>query len=162
MIFSFETAQSLTLDSASADHLRQMADIHARTFARPWTDGEIEQLLNQKATFGFVLRKPVMRGGGLVGFVLVRVAADEAEILTVAVEPAWHGYGCGRRLMDAALERAHRDRVSSIFLEVDETNLPAVALYTKLGFVSVGNRAGYYSKAEGDRGKALVMRRDLS
>lgn len=162
MIFSFETAESLTLDSASANHLRQMADIHARTFARAWTDGEIEQLLNQKTTFGIVLRKQIIRGGGLVGFVLVRVAADEAEVLTVAVDPAWHGYGCGRRLMDAALERAHRDRVRSIFLEVDETNVAALALYSKLGFVSVGNREGYYSKDDGGRGKALVMRRDLS
>lgn len=161
MIFGFDSVSSLVLDEATAEHYRPMADIHAATFPRAWTDGEIEQLLVQAATHGLILRKPHSEGGAPVAFVIVRTAAAETEVLTIAVKPNWQGYGCGRRLMDALLERAHRDRIQSVFLEVDENNAPAVALYTKLGFKTVGNRPGYYYQPDGQRGKALVMRRDL-
>ena len=63
--------------------------------------------------------------------------------------------------MDAVLRRLHAERAEALFLEVDETNLPAIALYRRLGFGEVGRRANYYrSSGHGPTG-ALVMRRDL-
>lgn len=162
MIFGFDAAASLTIDEATAEHYRPMADIHAAAFARAWTDGEIEQLLGKPGTLGLVLRKPKSEGGKLVGFIMSRTVIDETEVLTIAVKPNWQGYGCGRRLMDACLERAHRERVKSIFLEVDENNKAATKLYKKLGFAAIAERPGYYLNADGSRGKALVMRRDFA
>ena len=97
-----------------------------------------------------------------VGFVLARLAAGEAEILTVAVARAHRRHGLGWRLMDAVLRQLHADRAEALFLEVDETNLPALHLYRRMGFLQVGKRANYYRRLRRPaRTSALVMRRDL-
>ena len=97
----------------------------------------------------------------LLGFVLVRRAADEAEILTIAVRTGQRGRGYGRLLMEEALRRLYRDRVAACFLEVDRGNAAALALYRKLGFAEVGRRKGYYSAPAAGEGTALVMRAQL-
>jgi [ribosomal protein S18]-alanine N-acetyltransferase len=63
--------------------------------------------------------------------------------------------------MDAVLRRLHAQRAEALFLEVDETNLPAIALYAGLGFHEVGKRPAYYQTAGQRKASALVMRRDL-
>ncbi|MEQ8401197.1 MAG: ribosomal protein S18-alanine N-acetyltransferase [Roseitalea porphyridii] len=157
----FWGSAEVTLVSLTAEHARDAADVHAATFARPWTDGEIADLLSRPNVFGYAAR-PAQGGVTLTGFVLVRLAADEAEILTIAVRPDWQGYGVGRRLMDQVLAHAHRERLASLFLEVDEVNAAALALYRKLGFAAVGERPGYYRDRQGERRRAIVMRRDLA
>lgn len=143
------------------DMAREAADIHAVCFARAWTDGEIADLLGNANTHGFAATVPAGSQRAMAGFVLLRIAAGEAEILTIAVSPDWQGYGIGRRLMDHVLAHAHRERFESIFLEVEESNQAAVALYKKLGFFEVGNRPGYYSDPVKGRSRAIVMRRDV-
>jgi ribosomal-protein-alanine N-acetyltransferase len=89
---------------------------------------------------------------------------DEAEIITIAVDPSERGRGIADRLMREAIRRQQAERVRTIFLEVDETNQPAVNLYKKLGFRITDQRAGYYSSEtlrEGKPPDALVMRLDL-
>ena len=78
------------------------------------------------------------------GFVLARLAAGEAEIFTVAVARAHRRQGIGWRLMDAVLRELHAQRAEALFLEVDEANLAALALYRRLGFHEVGKRPRYY------------------
>jgi [ribosomal protein S18]-alanine N-acetyltransferase len=63
--------------------------------------------------------------------------------------------------MDAVLRHLHHLRAEALFLEVDEANHPALALYRRLGFREVGRRENYYDGAEGRKSSALVMRRDL-
>ena len=108
--------------------------------------------------FGFAARQ-VGNPKAPVGFVLARLAAGEAEILTVAVARAHRRHGLGWRLMDAVLRQLHADRAEALFLEVDETNA-AAALYRRMGFSEVGKRPNYYESGDG-RTSALVMRRDL-
>jgi len=93
--------------------------------------------------------------------VLARLAAGEAEILTIAVRHASRRLGLGRMLMEAVLRHLHAERAETLFLEVDETNIPALALYRRLGFREVGRRDAYYADREGRKSSALVMRRDL-
>lgn len=155
------SADALVLEAANADHARDLADIHARTFARPWTDGEFHGLIGKSGVTGFVLRPPKSAGQAPVAFLLVRMAAGEAEILTVAVTPRWQGYGCGARLVAACLQWAHANRLEAVFLEVAVDNLAALALYRRAGFAVVGNRKDYYRHADGTRSSALVMRRDV-
>ena len=137
----------------------EISGLHADGFHRPWTDGEFRSLLAQGPVFGFIAR-PVGKAGTAAGFVLVRLAAGEAEILTVAVSRQERRSGLGRKLMDAVLRELHAQRAENLFLEVDEKNIAAIGLYKKLGFGEVGKRPSYYQTADG-RSSALVMRLDL-
>ncbi|QKV19548.1 ribosomal protein S18-alanine N-acetyltransferase [Oricola thermophila] len=151
----------VVIDPLEPVHARSMAELHSGSFARPWTDGEFHDLLSQDTVFGFAAREMRFGKGRVLGFVLVRAAAGEAEILTIVVSPDWQRHGIGRKLMDAALAEAHRERIEAVFLEVDETNESAIALYRRLGFYQVGGRPDYYRDSSGRATAALVMRRDL-
>jgi [ribosomal protein S18]-alanine N-acetyltransferase len=131
------------------------AAIHATGFSRGWSEEEIDALTAQPGTAALGAEW----AGGLLGFVVVRAAADEAEILTIAVDPAWRGCGLAGRLLDGAIEEAAMRGGRKLFLEVDAGNVPALALYRRRGFAEVGRRFGYYA-AEGG-GDALVLARDL-
>ena len=131
--------------------------IHAAAFAYPWARGDFEQLL----TAGGTHAEGAFRGTQLCGFILSRVAADEAEILTVAVLPAMRRQGLGARLLAANLARLAASKAKSVFLEVDATNTAALALYQAFDFARVGERKAYY-RVPGDRpASALIMRRAL-
>ncbi len=135
--------------------------LHREDFVRPWSADEFSALLQQDTVFGFGAREVGHGAGAPVGFVLARLAAGEGEILTIAVARSHRRQGLGWRLMDAVLRELHGERAEALFLEVDETNMPAIALYRRFGFQEVGRRANYYHSSEhGPRG-ALVMRRDL-
>jgi len=149
------------LERLQRDDSAQIAGLHREDFARPWSPAEFTALIDQDTVFGFVAHE-VGHRQQLAGFVLSRLAADEAEILTVAVARTHRRQGIGRDLMEAVMRELHGARASHLMLEVDETNLPAVALYRRLGFSQVGKRPGYYAGTQGKPATgALVMRRDL-
>jgi [ribosomal protein S18]-alanine N-acetyltransferase len=118
-----------------------LAAIHREDFMRPWSDGEFASLLAQDTVFGFAAREAGGRKPGPAGFVLARLAAGEAEILTIAVARAQRRQGLGWQLMDAVLRELHAARAEALFLEVDETNATAIGLYRRMGFREVGDRA---------------------
>lgn len=91
------------------------------------------------------------------GLCQLRVAADEAEVMTICVAPEARGQGLGRMLLRAAAARAHGAGADRLFLEVAVENASARSLYAKLGFKAVGLRKGYYAAG----GDALVLARDL-
>ena len=94
----------------------------------------------------------------LVGFIYARQVADDGEILNIAVRPSFRRQGVGEQLLNGMLERLRSNRVTRVFLEVRESNAPAIALYEKHGFVRKGRRRGYYSNPPED---ALVFERKL-
>lgn len=130
-----------------------IAALHAQSFRRGWGEDEVAALLADKSVIGH----RAMARATMAGFILSRATLDEAEILSVAVAPAWRGRKLSRRLLDFHLRALAGRAVRAIFLEVDETNAPARALYAGAGFRQVGERLGYYAGA----GRALIMRRDL-
>ena len=97
----------VVIDPMQRSHARRVADLHAMSFSRPWTDGEFEDMLAQQTVFGFVARELTWGKNKVLGFVLARGVAGEAEILTITVAPEWQRRGLGRKLMDAVLSRAH-------------------------------------------------------
>jgi len=123
-----------------------------------WEAVSIRGLLATAGTFGLLAtHTPGMQPAG---FVLGRNAADEAEILTVVVAPAFRREGIGRALLEGAVGRARRAGARRMFLEVAEDNDPARALYRDSGFTAVGRRPGYYRRENGAV-DALVMGRPL-
>jgi ribosomal-protein-alanine N-acetyltransferase len=159
--FMVRTPREFAIEPLGRDSGKALAALHREDFSRPWTDGEFDQLLAQETVFGFAGLEIGKGHVGPVGFVLVRMAAGEAEILTLAVARSHRREGLGWRLMDAVLRELHAQRAEKLFLEVDETNSGAVALYRRFGFREVGKRPRYYKSAEGAKSGALVMRRDL-
>ena len=148
------------IDRLEQDDTREAARIHAARFAKPWPKEDIQGLLLQPTVFGFVARREGRRKEGAGGFVLARLVADEAEILTIAVDAAFPRQGIGHQLMEAVLRHLYAERAKMLFLEVDEGNVAAIGLYQGLGFVTVGKRPDYYGSA-GSRSTALTMRRDF-
>jgi [ribosomal protein S18]-alanine N-acetyltransferase len=141
-------------------HSVAAAALHAEGFHRPWSDGEFRALLAQENVFGFAALVEGKPKAPPAGFILARLAAGEAEILTIAVAKSIRRHGIGARLMDETLRKLHGARAESLFLEVDSANTAAVKLYKRFGFRKVGERAAYYQGPEG-AAAALVMRLDL-
>lgn len=139
-----------------------LARLHWEGFVRPWSENEFASLLEERIVFGYAAREAGHGDEEPAGFVLARLAAGEGEILTLAVARSHRRLGLGWLLMDAVLRTLHRERAEALFLEVDETNLPAVSLYRRMGFYQVGYRARYYGEGGRTPAGALVMRRDLA
>lgn len=139
-----------------------LADLHAEGFAHAWGGGDMAKLVADPAITVLIARRDRVVGPRApIGFAMLRIAADEAELLSIAVARRHRDLGIGRKLMEAALRHLFAERVASLFLEVDAGNAPAVALYRRLGFRTVGERKSYYREGRDKPASALVMRYDL-
>lgn len=147
-----------SLSQAGPRDAAAIAALHEASFQRGWSDGEVERLLMERN----VLAHRIIIGRTLVGFILSRIAADEAEILSVAVTSARRGRGLARSLLNLHLGRLAGLGARAVFLEVGEDNHPARRLYERAGFAEVGRRPGYYPRSEDRAVAALVLRRDLT
>lgn len=134
-----------------------LADLHAACFAheRAWTAAEFAELLQSQAVF------LVPSQDGASGFALGRVAAEEAELLTLAVAPDARRQGRGRTILQRFASEAQERGARDAFLEVAADNAAAIALYTNGGYVERARRPGYYARAGGSRVDALVLGRAL-
>jgi ribosomal-protein-alanine N-acetyltransferase len=128
-----------------------MATIHSAACPpnEAWSREVMLLQLGMPTTFGLV--------HSLGGMILGRVVADEAEILTLAVDPGERRVGVGSALLSAAMHRAASLGASSMFLEVAVTNHAAQALYAAHGFTGAGLRRRYYT----DGTDALILRSTL-
>ncbi len=126
-----------------------MALIHGAAFppGERWGADALGIQAGLPGAYGFICQ--------MGGFVLARVAADEAEILTLAVLPDSRRQGLGAALLTAALAEARRRGAASMVLEVATGNAPARALYVRHGFTEVGRRPAYYASGQ----NALILRR---
>jgi ribosomal-protein-alanine N-acetyltransferase len=149
------TRSEPVLSQAGASDARALAALHGAAFHRGWSESEFEQLLVDRN----VITDRAAAGRNVVGFIMSRLALDEAEILSIAVAAARRGKGLARRLLDVHLRRLAGLGARAVFLEVEEGNVPARRLYRRAGFRQVGRREGYYPAANGNA--ALILRRDL-
>jgi ribosomal-protein-alanine N-acetyltransferase len=138
------------LDVASAIH----ADAFASLGERGWTHQEIAELLAAPGVAGFL----VQNDGEAVGFALCRIAADEAELLTIAVRADRRRQGAGTALLRLVLALAGKRGARRLFLEVGSDNPGALHLYRQAGFEAVGRRPAYYSRPGRKIADATVMR----
>lgn len=132
-----------------------MAATHARAFAgheRAWSATEFRDLMQSDHVF---------HCGDARAFALGRAVADEAEILTLATDPAHRRTGLARDCLRAFETQAAARGATSAFLEVAEDNAPARALYRAAGYVETGRRKGYYTSATGCAVDALLLSKTL-
>jgi ribosomal-protein-alanine N-acetyltransferase len=153
----FARSQPVLSDATPRD-AAAIAKLHAASFHRGWSEDELESLLVERN----VLTHRATVNGRLVGFIMSRIAASEAEILSVAVAASYRGKGLARRMLNLHMGRLSGVGARVIFLEVDESNAAACQLYRRAGFSEAGRREGYYAAADGKRATALVLRRDLA
>jgi len=135
----------------------RLAQLHGASFHRGWGEGEFETMLRERNT----LVHRLQLGRKTVGFAVSRIGADEAEILSIAVDAAYRGRGWSRNLLLTHLGHLAGRGARRIFLEVEENNHPARRLYRRAGFREVGKRPGYYQQGRDHAATALVLRRDL-
>jgi ribosomal-protein-alanine N-acetyltransferase len=136
----FARSQPVLSDATLRD-AAAIAKLHAASFHRGWSEDELESLLVERN----VLTHRATVNGRLVGFIMSRMAASEAEILSVAVAASYRGKGLARRMLNLHMGRLSGVGTRVIFLEVE-----------------AGRREGYYAAADGKRATALVLRRDLA
>lgn len=146
------------IEPATLRDAPRLAQLHGASFHRGWGEGEFEAMLSERNTLVHRLRI----GGKIVGFAVSRMAADEAEILSIAVAASHRGRGLSNNLLLTHLGHLAGRGVRTVFLEVEENNQPARRLYQRAGFAVAGRRERYYRQADGEQLNAVLMRRDLS
>ena len=143
---------------AQSSEAAAIAAIHRELFDRPWEVDGLRRLLELTNVRAFVAEAGLAQ---LAGFILGRVAADEAEILSVGVATAWQRRGLGGQLAGELAATLVRSGVQRLFLEVAADNAPALALYFRQGFRSVARRKGYYERRDEPAADALVLAKTL-
>jgi len=131
-----------------------LAQTHAAAFteSRPWSANEFSSLLDST---GVILR------GDARSFLLGRLIAGEAEVLTVATAPEFRRQGLAKACIAAFLDDLRAHQATLAFLEVAEDNDPAKILYLKEGFKIIASRPNYYTRPSGEKVAACVMQYDF-
>ena len=143
-----------TIRDMTHEDLKAVSDIERRSYEFPWSHGVFRDCL--LAGYQCMV---LMREDQVAGYAILSVAAGEAHILNVCVEPEFRSMGYGERLVDEMLFRARATSVQAIFLEVRPSNKNALALYRKKGFHKVANRPAYYQANKGREDAAVLVKK---
>ena len=144
-----------TVREMNHDDLAMVSDIERRSYEFPWSHGVFRDCL--LAGYQCLV---LIRGDRVAGYAILSVAAGEAHILNLCVDPEFRSLGYGEQMLDELLYRARSASVREIFLEVRPSNETAIALYRKKGFHQVAARPEYY-QANAGREDAAVLAKKL-
>jgi ribosomal-protein-alanine N-acetyltransferase len=134
-----------------------LAQLHAQALPPGWPAADIAAFCGHSSRI--VLK--AMDGAVLLGFAILQFAADEAEILTIAVARKAQRKGIASSIMEKAIAICEERSVSCIYLEAAESNAPALGLYGRFGFSTFARRKNYYQSARPAPETALIMRLDI-
>lgn len=149
----------LHVEAGQVEDAKFLSKLHAQSFFHGWHTADfVSYLSDPHQTPAYVACDAKRK---VAGFALLRLAGDEAELLTLAVEKKWQGKKIASAIMQAVFEDLRMTKARHFFLEVDEENGPALALYARMGFDKVAERKAYYKKPDGSSATALVMRTAL-
>ena len=145
----------VSLRALRESDLNAVMAIELRGYPFPWTRGIFIDCL--RAGYPGLAME---RDGLLVGYGVLSIAADEAHVLNICIDPLAQSHGLGRQLLRALVQLAADRGAQRVFLEVRPSNTPALALYHSEGFNEIGRRPRYYPAAQG-REDAVVMAIEL-
>ncbi len=148
---------AIEVSEALLSDARMLSELHGQAMKRAWEAEEMARLLAESHICALIARE----GAKAQGFVMASFAADEAEILMLAVIPLARRRGLGSKLMLAASALAQKRGVTKLFLEVSEDNAPARRLYANLAFHEVGRRPRYYMRDLTPPVDALILEKVL-
>ncbi len=131
---------------AKVSDVLKIAEISERAFHGGWNADDVAGAIDQTQARVFVYED----GDEVLGYVIFYFAADEGEILSIAVRGSARRRGVASGLLVTLFEESRRLGVNKVFLEVREHNEPAQALYRKHGFLYVGDRKRFYSEPDED------------
>ena len=137
----------------SPEHVGQIAEIEALCFSAPWSEKSIASELTNPLSLWVVATD----AGRVVGYVGSQSVLDEADMMNLAVLPAYRRRGIGKELVCRLTDELRNKKIHSLMLEVRASNDSAIALYCNLGFCQVGCRPGYYRNPKED---ALILRKE--
>ena len=135
------------------DDLPLVSDIERRSYEFPWSHGVFRDCL--LAGYNCIV---LVRGQEIAGYGVLSVAAGEAHILNLCVDPIFRELGYGDRLLNEILGRARTAEVKEVFLEVRPSNSSALSLYRKQGFRQIAKRPAYYQANEGREDAAVFAK----
>ena len=135
------------------DDVPEVSDIERRSYEFPWNHGVFRDCL----LAGYYCLV-VERDSAVVGYGVLSIAAGEAHILNLCIDPMYRELGYGERLLDEILVVANDQEVREIFLEVRPSNEKAIALYSKKGFRNIAYRPAYYQASEGREDAAVFSK----
>jgi len=133
--------------------------IELLSFSNPWSDNTFRgEIQNTSVSFPMVVVRrpgnPVVADEEVVAYVIYWQIRDDVQVNNIAVHPDCRGLGLGESMTRYAIARARESGAVFMTLEVRQSNTPAVTLYRKLGFETMGVRKNYYTKPDED---AYVM-----
>lgn len=143
----------MTIQRMIADHVAQVAALELLCFSDPWSEKSIALELSNPLSLWLV----AANGGQVAGYIGSQSVLGEADMMNLAVSPAYRKQGIAKALVLALIEQLKYAGVHCLTLEVRASNLPALNLYNKLGFSKIGRRPQYYEKPRED---ALILRKE--
>ena len=142
------------LRAMAHDDLAMVSDIERRSYEFPWSHGVFRDCL-LAGYFCIVL----VREQRVAGYGILSIAAGEAHVLNLCVDPAHRARGHGETLLDALIRRSRQAGAAEMFLEVRPSNQTAMALYRKKGFHKIADRPQYYQARDGREDAAVLAKK---
>jgi ribosomal-protein-alanine N-acetyltransferase len=139
------------------DSAETLAKIHEECFPTYWDQSAFNDFFAVAGTYAMLAEQQ----GQAAGMIVWRLAGEQADILTLAVRPAFRRQGLARTLLAQALENLGAQGIQTLFLDVEDGNHAAIHLYEQAGFTHQRRRKLYYRQKDGTYTDALVMQRKL-
>ena len=137
------------------DDVIAIAELEKVCFSDPWSENSIASELDNRLSYWLVAEID----GKVAGYVGSQSVLDGADMMNLAVAPAYRRQGIGQALVTALTDYLQQKGIIVLLLEVRASNDPAIALYQSLGFQQIGRRPNYYHHPRED---ALIMRKELT
>lgn len=159
----FQLIAGLAAEDAIGPVMQIMTQAFDPLYGEAWNHNQTRSMLAMPLTHVLLLETvpdAPDRAGEPVGFAMTRRVADEEELLLIAVSPKWRQFGAATTLLNQVFENARKAGVSRLHLEMRSNN-PAIQLYSKFGFQTIGLRKDYYRGADSHCFDALTLAIDL-
>ena len=141
--------------------LEAIREIEAKAHKYPWAESVILRYLNKPNSVWVIEVQGMKIQNKPVGYTVLSRVLEESELLMISIDPEYQGQGFGKQLLELVQQEMHIQGAERMFLEVRESNVPAIALYETLGFCETGRRVNYYPTDNSKREDALIFSMEL-